>query len=136
MQTISLFKGIYSEIEFKTFLSSDVPQPIKLDPEQMKRVFINLIDNAIEAMDKRGEISISTAFDPKTNSVRIEIADTGPGVPDKDKDKLFMPHFSTKKKGTGLGLAIVHQIISEHNGTIEVEDNHPHGAKFIIQVPV
>jgi len=135
-QTISLFKGIYTEIEFKTFFSSDIPNPIKLDPEQMKRVFINLIDNAIEAMDKRGEISISTAFKPKTNSVRIEIADTGPGVPDKDKDKLFMPHFSTKKKGTGLGLAIVHQIISEHNGTIEVEDNQPHGAIFIIQVPV
>lgn len=134
-QTISLFQGIYEEIEFKTSLSPSVPHPIKLDSDQMKRVFINIIDNAIEAMDKRGEISISTDYDENTNFVRIEISDTGPGVPDKDKDKLFLPHFSTKKKGTGLGLAIVHQIISEHKGTIEIEDNLPHGAKFIIQVP-
>ncbi|HDJ22584.1 MAG TPA: PAS domain S-box protein [Candidatus Aminicenantes bacterium] len=134
-QTIALFKGIYDEVEFKTSLSPGVPRQMKLDPEQMKRVFINLIDNAIEAMDKRGEIHLSTDYDEKTDIVRIEIADSGPGVPDKDKDKLFLPHFSTKKKGTGLGLAIVHQIISEHKGTIEIEDNLPHGAKFIIQVP-
>lgn len=134
-ETVSLFKGIFTEVEFDVFLSPDVPSPIQIDPEQMKRVFINLLDNAIEAVDKKGKIKIHTSFDQQHNRVKIELSDSGPGISVKEKEKLFLPHFSTKKKGTGLGLAIVNQVITEHNGSIDVENNRPHGAKFIIQLP-
>lgn len=134
-QTINLFKGIFTKVEFDVSLSPDVPSSLQIDPEQIKRVFINLLDNAIEAMNKKGTIKIATTFDKSSQRVRIEISDSGPGIPVKEKEKLFLPHFSTKKKGTGLGLAIVNQVISEHGGTIEAENRRPHGAKFIIQIP-
>ncbi len=134
-QVTSLFRGIFSEIEFKVELSAEVPSPMLLDAEQMKRVLINILDNAIEAMNKKGEIFIRTNYDRAQGRVMIEVADTGPGIAPEDKAKLFLPYFSTKKKGTGLGLTIVHQIIREHNGAIFVEDNLPRGAKFIIQLP-
>jgi len=134
-QTISLFKGIFTKIEFEVFFSPDVPSPLQIDPEQMKRVFINLLDNSIDAMDKKGKIDIHTLFNKQNQTVRIEISDSGPGIPEKEKGRLFLPYFSTKKKGTGLGLAIVNQVISEHGGSIDVEDNQPQGAKFIIQIP-
>ncbi len=101
----------------------------------MRRVFINLLDNAIDAMNKKGKIQIRTSYEEENRVVKIEISDSGPGISIQDKEKLFLPHFSTKKKGTGLGLAIVHQIINEHNGSIEVESNKPCGAKFIIRIP-
>jgi two-component system nitrogen regulation sensor histidine kinase NtrY len=101
----------------------------------MKRVFINLIDNAIDAMNKKGKIVIRATFDREANQVNIEVTDSGPGIPPEDKDKLFLPHFSTKKKGTGLGLAIVDQIIKEHNGTVLVMNSRPNGARFILQLP-
>ena len=101
----------------------------------MKRAFINLLDNAVEAMEKKGKIWIITSFDKTNQRVKIEVCDSGPGIPEKEIGKLFLPHFSTKKKGTGLGLAIVNQVITEHSGSIDVENNHPHGAKFIIQIP-
>ncbi|MCP2621152.1 ATP-binding protein, partial [Candidatus Aminicenantes bacterium AC-334-E05] len=134
-QTVSLFRGIYKEIEFEVLYSSEVPSKVYVDPEQIKRVFVNIISNAVEAMDKKGKVTIVTSYNPEIKTIRIEISDTGPGIPDSDKAKLFIPYFSTKKKGRGLGLSIVHQIITEHNGTIKVEDNIPHGAKFIIQIP-
>jgi two-component system nitrogen regulation sensor histidine kinase NtrY len=135
-QAITPFRGIFTEIKFITSLDEDVPSPVKVDPEQMRRLFINLIDNAIDAMNKQGEIKIQTSFNISRREIKIEVSDTGPGIPEEDKAKLFLPDFSTKKKGTGLGLAIVSQIISEHNGTIHIEDNRPLGAKFIIQVPI
>jgi two-component system nitrogen regulation sensor histidine kinase NtrY len=134
-QTVTLFKGIFTKVEFDISLSPDVPSFVQIDPEQMKRVFINLLDNAVEAMDKKGKIKIETSFDKASRRMRIEISDSGPGIPVKEKDKLFLPNFSTKKKGTGLGLAIVNQVISEHSGTIEAENMRPHGAKFTIQIP-
>lgn len=134
-QTISLFKGIFTKIEFDVLFSPDVPSHIQIDPEQMKRVFINLLDNSIDAMNKKGKIDIHTLFDKQNQVVRIEISDSGPGIPEKEKERLFLPYFSTKKKGTGLGLAIVNQVINEHGGSIDVEDNQPQGAKFIIQIP-
>ncbi len=134
-QTISLFKGIFTDIEFETLFSSEVTSIIQIDPEQMRRVFINLLDNAIDAMNKKGKIQIRTSYEEENRVVKIEISDSGPGISIQDKEKLFLPHFSTKKKGTGLGLAIVHQIINEHNGSIEVESNKPCGAKFIIRIP-
>ena len=134
-QAMAPFTGIYSGIEFQRDFADSVPVPIKADQEQMRRVFINLFDNAIDAMNKQGRIKISTAYLEEQHRVRIEVADSGPGISDEDKEKLFLPYFSTKKKGTGLGLAIVNQIISEHKGTIHVEDNAPLGARFVILLP-
>ena len=134
-QTIALFRDIFNDVEIETQFSSTVPDEIKVDPEQMKRVFINLMDNAIDAMKKKGEILFRTSFDQDQQVLTIEIADSGPGINLKNKDKLFLPHFSTKKKGTGLGLAIVNQVIEEHNGSIDVESTQPQGAKFTIKIP-
>ncbi len=134
-KTVSLFKDVFTGIEFSTRLSSNIPSSIQIDPEQMKRALINVLDNAVHAVHKKGEITIKTTFRRKARKVEIEIADSGHGVPSDDKTKLFLPHFSTKKKGTGLGLTIVNKIISDHNGSIEVEDNKPNGTKFIIQLP-
>ena len=134
-QTVSLFKGIFNGVEFELNLSPDVPLSIRTDPDQMKRVFINIIDNAIHAMNKKGLVKIQTSFNSELRNLKIEIADSGPGISARDMDKLFLSNFSTKKKGAGLGLAIVNQVISEHNGSISVEANEPHGAKFIIHIP-
>ena len=129
------FRGIFSEVKFQTDFAADIPLSIKVDPEQMRRVFINLFDNAIDAMNKQGRIEIGTSYLEDQHRVRIDIADSGPGISDEDKEKLLLPYFSTKKKGTGLGLAIVNQIVSEHKGTIHVEDNTPLGARFVILLP-
>ncbi|MBM3284360.1 MAG: HAMP domain-containing protein [Candidatus Aminicenantes bacterium] len=134
-QTVSLFRGIFTQVEFEIDYGRDIPPTLQLDPEQMKRVFINLIDNAIEAMNKKGKIKMRVWFEKKQQRVMVEVSDTGPGISVEDKAKLFLPYFSTKKKGTGLGLAIVSQIIREHNGAIQAENNSPSGAKFIIQLP-
>jgi two-component system nitrogen regulation sensor histidine kinase NtrY len=134
-QAMAPFSGIFSGIEFQRDFAENVPTPIKVDQEQMRRVFINLFDNAIDAMNKQGLIKIGTKYLEDQHRVRIEIADSGPGISDEDKEKLFLPYFSTKKKGTGLGLAIVNQIVSEHKGTIQVEDNAPLGARFVILLP-
>jgi two-component system nitrogen regulation sensor histidine kinase NtrY len=106
-----------------------------LDPEQMRRALINLIDNALAAMRGSGTIHVTTRLASNGDSLRIEVADTGPGIPAADRDKMFSPYFSTKKRGTGLGLAIVHKVVTDHQGTIRVEDNTPQGARFVIELP-
>jgi len=110
--------------------------PVRVDPEQMRRVFINLIDNAVEAMHGRGQVVIGMRYLKRPQVVRIEVSDTGPGIPPEDRDKLFLPYFSTKARGTGLGLAIVNRIISDHHGAIRVRDNVPRGTTFVIDLPV
>jgi signal transduction histidine kinase len=106
---------------------------VLLDPEQIKRVLINLIDNALEACGPAGEIVVRLSDGAR--GVTIEVADTGRGIPLRDREKLFLPDFTTKGRGTGLGLAIVSRIVADHNGTIRVEDNRPTGARFIIELP-
>jgi len=96
---------------------------------------INLVDNAIASIKNNGDILIALTHDPILKIVRMEISDNGPGISDDDKTRLFEPYFSTKKAGMGLGLAIVSAIVSDHNGMIRVQDNHPTGAKFIIELP-
>jgi two-component system nitrogen regulation sensor histidine kinase NtrY len=108
---------------------------VQADPEQLRRVFINLIDNAIEAMQGRGRITLSARHVRRPDVVRIEVSDSGPGIAPEDRDKLFVPYFSTKARGTGLGLAIVHRIISDHHGTIRVRDHPPPGITFVIDLP-
>ncbi len=134
-QAIAPFRPIFADINFEVAIEPEVPVRQPLDPEPMKRVFINLFDNAIDAMSKKGKILVHAGFDRETRLVKVEIEDTGPGIAVEDKDKLFLPRFSTKKKGTGLGLAIVAQIMKEHSGTIDVRNVKPHGACFTLQLP-
>ncbi|HPQ38887.1 MAG TPA: ATP-binding protein [bacterium] len=114
---------------------NDIIPDVMLDASQMKRVLINLIDNAIEAMDGRGTIDIRTSYDAVIDKVRLEVGDNGRGVPDRDKNKLFLPYFSTKGGGSGLGLAICSRIVTDHEGSIRLTDNHPTGARFVIELP-
>lgn len=102
----------------------------------MKRALVNLLDNAVEALEGEGEIWIRTRGPNGTERVTLEVADTGRGVAPEDRDRLFLPYFSTKRSGTGLGLAIVYQIVAEHGGQIRAEDNLPRGTRVVIELPV
>jgi two-component system nitrogen regulation sensor histidine kinase NtrY len=107
-----------------------------LDRDQIKRAMINLLDNAVSAVDPNGNIEIATSYNRSLNMAIFTISDDGVGIPPEDKPRLFEPYFSTKKSGTGLGLAIVSTIISDHNGYIRVKDNIPKGTSFIVELPV
>jgi two-component system nitrogen regulation sensor histidine kinase NtrY len=131
---LSLLEGIQPGIRFVRDLQPALP-PAPIDADQMKRVLVNLIDNASAAMDGRGTITLRTRSVPEERIVRIEVVDDGPGIPPENKERLFVPYFSTKKRGTGLGLAIANRIVSDHNGYIRVEDNSPRGARFVIELP-
>ena len=133
---LSVFDGRLDGIRVELDLYPNLP-PVPLDPEQFKRVIINLVDNAAEAMEDSlvRELRISTA-DLRGGVVEIVLSDSGHGVSPQLKEKLFLPYFSTKKRGTGLGLAIVSRIITEHNGSIRVEENRPVGTRFMIELPV
>ena len=101
----------------------------------MKRVLINLVDNAIEATEGRAGSWSRPSTTAARGRARLIVADDGPGIAPDDRDRLFVPHFSTKKRGSGLGLAIVSRIVQEHLGTIRVEDNEPRGARFVVELP-
>jgi two-component system nitrogen regulation sensor histidine kinase NtrY len=133
-QALSLYDGLYASVRLERRFAPDLPS-VRLDHDQMKRVVINLVDNAIEATDKKGTVTLSTEYDRGVGRVRLGVADDGPGIPVDDRDKLFVPHFSTKKRGSGLGLAIVSRIVQEHQGTIRVEENVPRGVRFVVELP-
>jgi len=132
---LAVFKGRLDGIQLSTKLAEHLPA-VNIDPEQFKRVVVNLVDNAAEAMQDSlvKEISISTQAGA-AETVELVVADSGPGVSTEDKEKLFLPYFSTKNRGTGLGLAIVNHILADHGANIRVEDNQPAGARFTIEVP-
>lgn len=132
---VALYAGHPNQIKIITKLDSEVPV-INLDADQIKRVFINLIDNAAVASNGGQKVWITTSYDSQFQLVTIEMADEGCGIPSEDKSKLFLPYFSTRKSGTGLGLAIVSEIISDHKGYIRVQNNHPQGTIFTIEIPV
>lgn len=132
LSAVRLFEGAREGVTIR--IESHVSRRIvTVDPEQIRRALINLIDNAIEACGSEGEIVVALSETP--GGVQLEVTDTGRGVPARDREKLFLPDFTTKGRGTGLGLAIVSRIVADHNGTIRVEDNRPHGARFIIELP-
>lgn len=134
LETIALYREGLEHIDIRSRFSDNIPV-LKLGQQHMKQAFINLIDNAVAAVGQEGMILIDVSYDDILKIVRIEIADNGHGISDKEKTRLFEPYFSTKKSGMGLGLAIVSSIISDHNGVIRVQDNKPKGAKFIIELP-
>jgi nitrogen fixation/metabolism regulation signal transduction histidine kinase len=142
--TLSLYSGIFQQVRLEPRLADAIP-PVRLDAEQFRRVVINLVDNAIEALGGSqaaprpgGEpptIVVESSHDASHGVARVIISDNGPGIPAGDRDKLFMPYYSTKRRGSGLGLAIVRRIIAEHGGNIEVTDNVPQGTRFVIELP-
>lgn len=134
-ETLLLYKEIHPRITLEFEPDPDLP-PILLDQEQIKRLLLNLVDNALASIQGSGKITLSVKGEPSGEWVELVVADTGVGIPDKDKARIFEPYFSTKRGGTGLGLAIVHSIVSDHEGVIRVEDNQPHGARFIIELPM
>ncbi len=133
---VDLFRGRLEGITLRTDLAATLP-PIKADSELLRRVIANLIDNAAEAMEGASirQLHVATRVEGDGDAVEIEISDSGHGISPEDKERLFLPHFSTKERGTGLGLAIANRIVEEHNGTIRVEDNMPTGSRFVIRFP-
>jgi PAS domain S-box-containing protein len=137
-QAVGLYEERLEGARVDLKLDPDLPATM-LDVEQIRRVFVNLIDNALDALVSVGNeklITIVTSRDIESGVVRAEVADTGKGIAPSDFRRLFEPYFSRRDSGTGLGLAIVQRIILEHGGRIRAEKNHPHGAKFVIELPV
>jgi len=134
-ETVALYREGHQNIRFEINILNSIPR-MNLDRQQIKQAMINLVNNAIAAIREEGSVIIKSEYDTSSKSVRIEVADTGEGISDEVKAHLFEPYFSAKKSGMGLGLTIVSTIIADHHGRINVEDNHPHGAKFVIEMPV
>ena len=145
-ETLKLYHGVLQQgqLQIERQLASRLP-PVRLDAEQIRQVIINLVDNAIEALGgasagarpngDRPLIVVLTMHDPRNSLVRLVVSDNGPGVPEADRDKLFMPYYSTKGRGSGLGLAIVRRIIVEHGGGVEVTPAQPTGTTFTVELP-
>ncbi|HER62535.1 MAG TPA: GHKL domain-containing protein, partial [Desulfobacteraceae bacterium] len=132
---LSLYREAHKHITFTLDCREDIPE-FSFDPVQIKRILINLLDNAVSVLPESGDIIITLYINHAENTLVMEVADTGPGISEQIKFRLFEPYFSTKKSGTGLGLAIAHTIVTEHNGTIRVRDNQPAGAVFIVELPL
>jgi two-component system nitrogen regulation sensor histidine kinase NtrY len=136
-QAAQLYAERLDGVELQLVLADQLP-PAMLDTEQLKRVFVNLTDNALEALsampDERG-LTIETRHDATRDLLVATVEDTGEGIPAGDFKRLFQPYFSTRGRGTGLGLAIVARIITEHGGRVYAEANVPHGARFVIELP-
>ena len=139
-EVVNLYQLSYPQIRFSIRpLKTEMPY-LLLDREQMNRVFTNLVKNAtaaiLEGRDKGGEISFKSDYISHLRTVRIEVLDTGKGIPDRLKSRVLDPYFSTKQEGTGLGLAIVNQIVSDHGGYLRISDNVPRGTRIIIELPL
>lgn len=131
-ELLPLYRGLKPGLTVRAEIAAALA-PIAADPEQLRRVLINLLDNAVEATEPPGEIVVAAR--EVGESIEIAVADSGRGVPPEARDKLFLPFFSTKGRGTGLGLAIVHRIVSDHHGSIRVEEREPHGSLFVVSLP-
>lgn len=138
--TLKLYEERLDGIKLESKLAQELP-PVFIDREQMKRALVNLIDNALHAITEspflleEKSLVLATREVLEQDSIEITIADTGPGIAPADRERIFSPYFSTRKRGTGLGLAIVSHIVAEHSGRVRVEDNFPHGARFVIELP-
>jgi two-component system, NtrC family, nitrogen regulation sensor histidine kinase NtrY len=144
-EALGLYNGLFQNIRISKQFDESLPL-VRIDVEQIRRVVINLVDNAVEALggstaaDRPGGVAptilVETRHETNHGIARIIVSDNGPGIPSADRDKLFMPYYSTKRRGSGLGLAIVRRIVVEHGGSIEVMDNEPTGTQFLIELPV
>ena len=137
-EVVELYRG-NATIEFTTALDPAVPM-LDLDRQQIRRVILNLIDNAVAAIDEAGpgprKVGVSTRVDAAVGTIHLQVADTGAGIKPEDRSRLFEAGFSTKRAGTGLGLAIVSRIVSDHSGYVRVAANRPRGSRFIVELPL
>jgi nitrogen fixation/metabolism regulation signal transduction histidine kinase len=135
-EAVEVFANRLDGITLSTSFAAQAPA-IRADAPLLRSVIVNLIDNAAEALESSPvkNIIVETRSKTDLDSVEIIVSDTGHGISPQDKDKLFLPHFSTKDRGTGLGLAIAARIVAEHGGGIRVEDNFPVGSRFILELP-
>jgi two-component system nitrogen regulation sensor histidine kinase NtrY len=130
--------GLYGETHPAVLLRADFAgelPTLDADGDQLKRAVLNLVDNAVEAVGPVGDVTVEAAWLGPAHRARIVVTDDGPGITLEDKERLFVPYFSTKATGMGLGLAIVQQIVTDHGGSIRVEDNVPHGSRFVLELP-
>lgn len=136
-KALRLYGEYPKNLEVKIESEEGLPQ-ISVDPEQMERAFFNIIKNAAEAMNDGGTLTVSARAvnEPGNNHVEVVFADTGPGISTDSMDKLFTPHFSTKRGGSGLGLAIVKKIITDHGGDVTVKSNEAKGTAFTVKIPI
>jgi two-component system nitrogen regulation sensor histidine kinase NtrY len=133
-EALFLFQEGHRAIRFE-FHPGVIPA-LELDRNQIKRALINLLDNAVTALDGRGDVEITTSYERALTKVCLEVADSGRGLPPEVRARIFEPYFSTKRDGTGLGLSIVSAIVEDHHGYIRVRPNEPKGTRFIIELPV
>ncbi len=133
---MDVFQGRLDGIQLRAELAPERLM-VQADGELLRRVLVNLIDNAAEAMEGAAmrELVVETRLHRSADTVELVVSDTGHGISPEDKDKLFLPHFSTRNRGTGLGLAIASRVVAEHHGTIRAEDNQPFGTRFVIRLP-
>ena len=137
--TLTLYDGLFEDITLQRAFQAGLPS-VRVDPDQIQRVVVNLIDNAVAALEgKTGDtpptICVETRLDATNGVARVIVSDNGSGISEGDKEKLFLPYFSTKGRGSGLGLAIVRRIVIEHGGSIDVTDNVPSGTQFTVELP-
>lgn len=136
---VDFFQSSYPEIVFDRSGLKEIP-PCQIDKEQINRVLVNIVTNAIAAMEHNENedklIKFATQFVDNLKAVRVEVSDTGSGIPVKIRDRVFEPYFSTKKEGTGLGLAIVSQIMAEHGGYVRILDHLPRGTTIVLDIPI
>jgi two-component system nitrogen regulation sensor histidine kinase NtrY len=133
-EAVTLYSDAHRNVAFHFSADNTLPE-LQLDRSQIKRVLINLLENAVAAVEEDGKVHIESSYNPELNMASFTVADSGHGISKEDRPRLFEPYFSTKKSGTGLGLAIVNTIITDHHGFIRVRDNKPQGSRFIIEFP-
>jgi two-component system nitrogen regulation sensor histidine kinase NtrY len=132
---VSLYRESHPRLRLSTRYPDDLPLA-EVDPDHIKRAVLNLVDNAVEAVVGVGDVEVEIVHLADAGRVQVVVSDSGTGINPEDKDKLFLPYFSTKTNGMGLGLPIVHEIVTEHGGIILVEDNQPRGSRFVMELPV
>jgi two-component system nitrogen regulation sensor histidine kinase NtrY len=133
-EAVTLYSEAHRQVSLRFFADETLPE-LQLDRDQIKRVLINLLENAIAALEEDGEIRIASNYNKELKMAGFSVADNGVGISAADKPRLFEPYFSTKKSGTGLGLSIVNTIITDHHGFIRVKGNNPKGTIFIVELP-
>jgi two-component system nitrogen regulation sensor histidine kinase NtrY len=132
---VALYRESHPAVGIGTRYPEDLPL-LEVDPDHVRRAVINLVENAVEAVGAQGVVTVEIVHRPDHGRVELIVSDTGPGIRPEDREKVFLPYFSTKTTGMGLGLPIVHEIVAEHRGTIRVEDNVPRGSRFVVELPV
>jgi two-component system, NtrC family, nitrogen regulation sensor histidine kinase NtrY len=131
----ALYRESHPALRLVTRYAEAIPL-LQVDPDHIKRAILNLVDNAVAAVSGAGNVEVEVRTTADGGGVQLVVSDDGPGISAEDKEKLFLPYFSTKTNGMGLGLPIVYEIVAEHGGTIRVEDNVPHGSRFVLDLPV